>query len=129
MAYAFRQTCRIQSAGGHVMQVKNYDELCLTCEKRAGAHYRFGACPENGRCPSWLAIGPRPAGAPPGAHVWAPSGIFWPDKLPNFAPFKGVDRVPAPAAPAPPEAWRAFQHNLPGECPCGTSRAVCEYHR
>lgn len=111
------------------MASREYDELCLTCGKRRGAHYSYRACPENGVCPSWLRT-PLPVAVPVGARLFDPSGVFWPNVLSALdVPFKGVDRVPAPAAPAPPEAWRAFQHNLPGECPCGTSRAVCEYHR
>lgn len=25
--------------------------------------------------------------------------------------------------------WRAWRHNLPGECPCGMTRERCDYHR
>lgn len=26
------------------------------------------------------------------------------------------------------DSWRMWQHNRPGECPCGIARAQCEYH-
>ncbi len=25
--------------------------------------------------------------------------------------------------------WKQFQHKAPGECPCGTNRSACTYHR
>lgn len=28
-----------------------------------------------------------------------------------------------------PEPWKAWQHNTPGDCPCGIARAVCDYHK
>lgn len=38
--------------------------------------------------------------------------------------------VPAPhPLKAPLEPWKAWQHNMPGECPCGIARAVCDYHK
>ena len=33
------------------------------------------------------------------------------------------------AIPASVPAWMQFRHNVPGECPCGVPRGVCEYHR
>lgn len=42
--------------------------------------------------------------------------------------FELAGGVTVPAKPEP-EAWRQFQHNAPGDCPCGIARVQCTYHR
>lgn len=41
-----------------------------------------------------------------------------------------ADIRPSPTSPvAEVPEWRKWQHNAPGECPCGIVRSMCDYHR
>lgn len=45
----------------------------------------------------------------------------------NNAPARGSSKLELDMDPS--TSWRSWVHSIPGECPCGTSRAVCIYHK
>lgn len=71
-----------------------------------------------------------------GVEPWeGPStGLRTDASVPNmFAALAGTRRARSTAKAADPapeaaEAWRAWQHNVPGECACGIPRSACTYH-
>ena len=82
-----------------------------TLETKPGREYEIPLERQNDHCTGWL-----------GGFAWDFARPSTRIKLWLWNENESIVVVNDPA-------WKAWAHNIPGECPCGILRTACEYHR
>ncbi len=104
-------------------------EVCFQCLHNWSAHVGW-ACPGT----PYHGVQSRFCQVPPGYRYLTVSmrdSLNKADATPTLRQFKAA--APIESVPTSPAAnvnnWRAWSHNVPGECACGIQRSTCTYHR